>query len=306
MGKNASNKPGHAAPAPGADNNTRLAFLEAGVSLLTVAIAGAGIELKDGQDPVEQAIAIVDSWKAKTLSLAAIAAYLAANPVDGETGDVVEDLVIARLEAAKAGPDNATEGEIAAIARADAAETRVGELEKALQEAAMGGDGEVAELQAANERIATLEAELAAARETLGGIDAAANAADAEIAQIETGPRDAIECGPTFGGLLSEALKALIDAGTTFELVFSDGAHELVEFPPTPILASDLVRHGNRFMVNSTIAIAGPRGEGAASLELDGAALLLSGEQVGYSQFERPLTVNSGDQRQFSRTFLFG
>lgn len=306
----AGQKAGHAPAPAGADNNTRLAFLEAGTSAIAAACVAAGIPLKDDQDPLAQAAEVIMRWKELTLARAELAVCVAA------TLGVSLDQIADPLEAAK----GALQTMLAEI-QANAAK---GDPTAELAEAITAGEHEILDNETplgAAIRILSAPPEGATPGE-LSAIARAEKAEDAlnqaleQIKAIEAGEpitiaepkveRGAAECGPTFNQATAEELRGLIDEGQHFELVFSNGEHEVVEFAPVPLTSRDLVLHGNRYMVDPTVTIAGPRGDNAAPLELAGAALLCHGEQIAYAPFERPLQVSPGDHRAFNRTFLFG
>jgi hypothetical protein len=237
--------------------------LHSGVDHLAAELATAGIELKQGQDPILQAIAIVEDFRDRAANMAEAIVAGEHEINEGETP------FTAALRILSKPPGDATDGEIAAIARAEKLEARVTELEGLLEDGA-GRD--------------------------LAGIE------------LPPAKRDnAAECGPLGQRSSSAEIKGLIDEGHVLELVFSDGDCEIVEFEPVQLAAADLYPHGGgRLIVVPVVSIAGPRGEAAAPIEIDGAALLVNGEQVDYCPFDARLTVNPGDQRQFSRAFTFG
>lgn len=283
--KKAADQPGHAKPKPGADNNTRLEFLEESVSALAVAIAAAGIELEADQDPILQAIAVVDRWHGLTLARAQLAIAVAA-AVGVGIEEVTDPLAAAEValgtmktriteleDAAKAGPTDATAGEIAAIARADAAEAAldhangiVDELRKSIADALADGSGQDPE---------------------------------AEPVPVD---RAAIECGPDAPRLSTDDLRVLVDEGADFALVFSDGTHEIVAIGPVDLPSRNLHRHAGRYVVAETITIKGL----TASETIDGAALFMNGEQVQYCRFDPAHVINPGEVHQFNRAIAFG
>lgn len=283
MGK-ASSKPGHAQPAPGEDNNTRLAFLEtenvaqaaaikalneaadAVSSKLGEALLAAGIGPVEGGNPIDQAVHLIGNWKDRTLALAEA---IVAGEHDLNEGEGPHDAAVRILSAE---PGAATDGEIAASARADRLEERVKELEAALA-AVKGGDN-----------------------------------APAEIVDLTTASKrdNAAECGPLGQRSSSEEIRGFIEEGAELELVFSDGSAEILDFHPVPVAGKDLHVHNNNLLFAPEITVDGPRGEGCAAIAIDGAALLVNGEQVDYCQLDRPIMVNPGDRRRFDRAFTFG
>lgn len=247
----------------GPDNNKRLAELEAGVSALALAIAGAGIELKDGQDPIEQAIAITDSFKEKMLQLAALSAFLLDNsdePLD--RGPVAA--AISTIE--KLSGNGATAGEIAAIARAEAAEKRVAELEAALE----------------------------AAGEVPGG-------APTPAPEPKERPAAARDVGPSFGQLDAAELGEALDSGEDLELVFSNGEYEIVDFEPVKVTAKDLPIMAGKRQVAQPLFVRG----GGNDDRIHGAGLLQGGVQIAYCEFPSPVPIEKGQERRFERAISF-
>lgn len=237
--------------------------LHSGVDHLALAIAAAGIELTDGQDPILQAIAIVEDFRARAANMAEAIVAGEHELNEGETP------FVAALRILSKPPGDATDGEIAAIARAEKAEARVSELEVLIETGRVGGDC------AANPELPPAKRHVAA------------------------------ECGPIGQRSTAAELHTFLEDGP-LELVFSDGENEIFEFEPVTLAVADLYRHGNRLMVMPPIEITGPRGADAVPIEIEGVALLVNGEQVDYCPLESKLTINPGDCRRFSRAFTFG
>jgi hypothetical protein len=240
--------------AKGPDNNKRLMVLEAGVSTLAVALLANGFKVEEGGDPIEAAIVAIKGQASK-----------------------IDELE----EAAKVGSDNATAGEIAAIARAEAAEKALAEANDELEE--MRND------------VADLEGKIA----NLG-------AADELEAPIAVAPRErpegAHDFGPTFGMSTARELAELIEEGGDFEISFSNGKHEIVELEPVKIKAADLRGKSGRFELAHPIFVRG----GQVREEIDGAALVKSGVQIDYCQFPAPVAIEPRQERRFERAIAFG
>jgi hypothetical protein len=307
-----------AEPAPGEDNNKHLAFLQAQEDSAKAALAAigiteyehspledvialvvdqatkldalddailttAGIELQEGQNAVDQAIAVVGRWREINLKLAEA---IVAGEHDLEPGGD-EGIVDAAIRILSVPAGNASAGEIAAIARAEDAETalaaekvKAANLQHALEQ--MGDEGK---------RPGFLKRLLSRG---------AVPEAEAEPAA----PREPVECGPTFGSAKVEEIRGFLfgDEEHLVEVVLSDGEHELVEFKPEIVGPGDLVRRGHNYLYNKPILIVGPEG----GRELAGAALLVDGEQIDFCGFDRPMQLVPGEQYQLSHQFTFG
>jgi hypothetical protein len=284
--KKAADQPGHAKPKPGADDNTRLAFLEGCVPLLHAAVfALAGryaptLELAptSDEDPVSTDLRLINEIAALPTpedQPPPLFEDLSNQLLVAQQGIEARDARIAELEdAAKAGPDGATPGEIAALARAD-------EAEKALVDA--------------NATIAELRQAIA---------DAVDDSTRRQDPEVEPSPIDraAIECSADAPAISIEDLRVLVDEGQQFALIFSDGSHEIVAIGPVDLPAANLHRHAGRYVVAETITVKGM----TATETIDGAGLFVNGEQVKYCRFDPPIAVNPGEIRQFNRSIAFG
>jgi uncharacterized small protein (DUF1192 family) len=264
------------------DNNKRLAALEAGVSALAIALTANGIKLEDGQDPIEAAIAAIKSQAKDVAELTARAEALAGE-VDRLTG-VVGDLE-ARLGA------DADPGELEELRKRIVALTaEVGELEQDL-------------LDMTNAKNA-LANQLAEQGKGTGDAGAAPSPEPAPEPEPELErPAHARDVGPAFGQLTDVAIAALVAEGGAFEIVFSNGEFEIVDFEPRTIAAKDLTRvDSSRFVVEPAIHL---RGVGA-KVKVHGAGLLYGGKQVAYCAFDPPPVIEHGQERRFHRALIFG
>lgn len=241
-------------------------------------------------------------------SVSALAITLTANGIDVGDGDPLE-LAIGRIKRCaelEALADQTTPGEIAAIARAEAAETALEAARK-----------RVAELEEENGELKVDVEDLASAKNALANELAGEErplpppSPDAALEQAKEQPAPAIaarpelarDVGPTFGGLTHTELRAAIDAGAAFDVVFSNGEYELVDFEPSRIKGTDLTRvDSSRFIVTPAIHLKGAD----HPHQLHGAGLLLEDVQVAYCPFDPPLTVHPGSDWRFERQILFG
>jgi polyhydroxyalkanoate synthesis regulator phasin len=314
--------------AKGPDNNQRLAFLEAGVSALAIALTANGAAVGEG-DPIELAIAIVKAGAkdraeaAETIS--AMGAKIDALEKAGtEEAKAELEQLRARVAELEAGPTEPQGGDQALIAAAG----RIAELERQLEAArtATGeeaNDGAISTLKA---RVAELETEvgeletdvadavseknrlanLLAAQGTSSTPPAVDQEPAAEPAPVEReraeGARDV---GPDCGSLSGEEIAQAVAAEAEFEVAFSNGEFEIVDFSSPPIVVSP----GQLERVNSAQFAVGPavliRGASAPE-ELHGAGLLLEGVQVGYCRFDPPIRIEPGQERKFDRALIFG
>jgi hypothetical protein len=293
------------------DNNKRLAMLEAGVSALAMAMAANGIELKEGQDPIEQSIAIVKRWREQMLAIAELKATLAVAGIVEltETDDPCAAAVVTidKLKAALVeldaqiakGPETPEGGDqalIAAAERASRAESRVKELEDEVAELEI----DVADAINEKNRLANLLAEEGKGTSPTVSEAAAEPAAPAPVRERPEGARDV---GPTFGSLTADEIAQAIDAGGAFEIAFSNGEFELVEFGPIKIAGDQLHRFAtNQFAVAPVIHVKGA----TAPESIHGAGLLLGDSQVGYCAFDPAVRIEPGQERAFNRALIFG
>jgi hypothetical protein len=306
----------------GPDNNKRLALLEAGVSALAMTLAANGVTvpedgdifaeatkaIKQGADLGGQLIALIG---ASTSVIARFAPDMELAPTDeNESLMACQTRLLSQLAGAEtpcdrriheleaiiaAGPTNATEGEIAAIARAETAEKRVGELETEVAELTTDVEDAISE----KNRLANLLSE-AGTSTAAAPVDQAPEAAPEPVERER--PEAARDVGPTFSELAADDIAAAIAGGARFEVVFSNGEFEIVDFQPIDIGGEDLLRATNRqFSVIPPIHIKAGQDD-----TIDGAGLLLEGVQVGYCQFDPPIKVQQGQERKFDRALIFG
>lgn len=331
MGGKSARKAGTATPAPGEDNNKRLAFLEAGVSSLAIALAGAGFEPTNREtDTLALAEIVAGKYGDLGRQIGELADYLSANhpeAIDGSAGacgtavkvlgafDINVGLLTTALsgagvEIAEGGDAIMTavsviEGNAEDAGEGDLATTRIGELE-----------AEVAALKGENAELETDLAEMTNLR----------NAAVNELVAVKEGrepeakppeepepepepapprkrPEAARDVGPTFGkATAAEIAELLADGVGQLEIALSNGEFEIVDFSPQPIERGALVYRGGKFHVEPAILV---RGAGQDE-EIAGAALLLNGEQLDYCEFDSPIPIEPGQERKFERMFVFG
>jgi hypothetical protein len=287
-----------AEPNPGEDNNKHLAFLRAQEESAKAALGAIGITEYE-HSPLEDVIVLVVDQATK-LATAGIELQEGQNAFDqahlklaeaivaGEHDlDSDEGIVDAAIRILSVPAGNASAGEIAAIARAEDAETalaaekaKVANLQHALEQ--MGDEGK---------RPGFLKRLLSRGSVPEGEDEPAA-------------PREPVDCGPTFGSAKVEEIRGFLfgDEEHRIEIVLSDGEKELVEFKPEIVGPGELVRRGHNYLYNKPILIVGPEG----GRELAGAALLVDGEQIDFCGFDRPMQLVPGEQYQLSHQFTFG
>jgi hypothetical protein len=247
-------------PTTAPDNNKRLALLEAGVAALAIALTANGFTLEAVNNPIDEAIKAIKSLLTERSALSA---------------------KVAELEAAlAAGPDGATEGEIAAIARADKAEEDLKAATAELEELRT----DVGDLEA---RIDELSAQLPPPPDPVN-----------LAAERPEGARD---FGPTFGKIDTADLGALVESGAAFEIAFSNGAHEILELAPVAVPAGGLIGRAGRFVAPTIYVRGGERGEA-----IHGAVLVHDGAQIDYCEFQRPLPIEPRQERRFENSIAFG
>lgn len=190
----------------------------------------------------------------------------------------------------------------------------------------LAGNGSAEELATLRSRVTVLETEnaelqvdveeLANAKNTLanqlaaeGKGTAPAPAPDPIEAEPEPEPivraEGARDVPASLPSLSHVALGALVHDGGPFEIVFSNGEFEHVEFgtPPITIAASDLIRvDSSRYLVGKAINIRG----GLAPAKLAGVGLFYAGEQVAFCAFEPAAVIQPGQERRFDRSLIFG
>lgn len=295
----AAKAPGHAPAAAGADNNTRLAFLEEGVSQLGLKLLGIGVTFDNPDHAFGAALdAIVD--RNQRLDAFHINVSLLAIALSGAGVTIPEgmDPILAAISFVE-GNGNATDGELAAIKRADEAEAKI----KVLELAAAEDEEALAEMT--NLRNAAIN-ELQAIRE--GRPAEAAPEPEAEVEEAvapppAVRPEAARDVGPTFAQGDAKDIAAILSDGThELELAYSNGEYELIDFGPSPIDAGVLVYRGHKFHVEPAIHLKG----GPADVELNGVGLIVDGEQFAYCEFPEPQAIASRSERKLERMITFG
>lgn len=180
------------------------------------------------------------------------------------------------------------------------------------EEFAAGMDPAGAEELAA--RVAGLEAEKAALEEqrdnlladiakTIEERDAAEKRAEAAEkkarAKVSRGavPAKPRKLGPVENGLSGDALREAIDdardAGKPVEIAFSDGKSEIAGVPPVRVEGDVWREHTLGLMLRDPVEVHGPA-DGAASVAIDGYALLIDGKQVAYCRRGDPINLAAG------------
>jgi hypothetical protein len=267
---------------PKKDNNKRLAFLESRVSALAVAIAGLGVTVEEGADPIDLVIGLatgqavqIDELE-KNGNTAALAAIARAEKAEGELGELrgkVETVANYLLEKHPSAIVDINECcLVVAVKVMDDQAAEIAELETDIEqlegkiEAINGGEGDELPAIAARER-----------------------------------PENARDFGPTFGQIDAPEIGQLREEKAGLEIGFSNGEHEIVELAPVPINAADLQAVEGRYIA-PTIHVKG----GTHREDLHGAALLKDGEQIAYCQFPAPIALEVGQERRFDRAITFG
>lgn len=305
--------------AKGADNNKRLALLEAGVSALAMGLAANGVNVAEGADVFaiatttikrqakehSEAVEQISAMGQKVAALEAAGAEEAKHELEqlrAQLAEAVEkvDVLGTELAAARAAAPSAEEvidGQVEALKE---------ELATALLKT-KDLEAEVAEL---NQDVDDAISERNELRNKLSedGKSSAIAAVDDEPevatpAPVRERPESARDVGPTNGSLTADEIQSAIDAGARFEIAFSNGDYELVEFGPTYVAGSDLHRFATQqFAVAPALHIKG----GSVGEEIHGAGLLLEGTQVGYCTFDPAVRIEPGQERAFNRALIFG
>lgn len=245
---------------------------------------------------------VVDGKRLASLeaSVSSLAIALTANGFELKSGD---DPCVSAIVAIKQGKERIASLELETLDKFGGLET---ELEKARKR--------VAELETENGELHQDVEDLANARNTLANQLAAEGKGQGEqleeVAEPEPAPivrerpETARDVGPTFGTLTSGELQELLaTTDAAFEVAFSNGDFEILEFTPTEqIKPASLSRvDGSRYLLLQPIVLKG----GDHPEEIHGAGLLLEGTQVGYCPFEPPLTVQPGHEWKFDRSLIF-
>lgn len=317
------------------DNNKRLALLEGGVAGLAAVLGELGVTVAEGADPIVLVIELakgqaakIDLNDEKILELiGASTGVIARFAPDMELAPLneAETLIDCQIRLLKQVADiEGSPGEIAAIARADAAAAALGELEPkvaavgdylianypaqitadecSLSQATRILGEETSALAAANKEIGDLNIDIEQLEGQIEALGSAGKAEDVEAAPGRERPEGARDFGPAFGALDRGALVALFgDGDVGLEISFSNGDYELVELAPVAIKVSDLTSVEGRFMVPVIHVRGGEHRE-----DLHGAALVHEREQIAYCSFPSPIVLEAKQERRFEKTITFG
>lgn len=276
----------------------RLAQLEGQVSELTLALSANGIDLIHDQDPVQQAITVIKRWRELTGARAEL--QLAVAIAVNVEPDTIEDPHAAAIGALE------TMGlRIQALEMVDKVDPALELMRKRLFE-----------LEEENKELKIDVEELASAKNALTNKLAGAREGEPEPPVVEqekpaipldekliTRPGSARDVGPEYGTLSMVEIKAAADAGATFELAFSNGTFEIIEYstPRIELTGPQLTRvEDGKMMVKPPVHI-----KGAGPEVLHGVGLLLEDVQVGYCRFEPAIPISAGDERKFDRVIIF-
>ncbi|BBC99104.1 hypothetical protein YGS_C1P0360 [Sphingobium sp. YG1] len=165
------------------------------------------------------------------------------------------------------------------------------DLHARLVDAEGSADDAQAEIDDLKAKVATLEKDLASSK--------------AKVAKLSEGEKTAKprKVGPVKTRLSIDELKAAIDGADKVEILFGDGK---TESGPAPILVEgDAWRdHALGLMLTEPVTLHGPA-QGAAPYHVAGAALMLDGKQVAWSQRPDPLTVGAGQKFGLSYDIFF-
>ncbi len=262
--------------------------LRASVSLaaLAVAVAAAkGVDTIGDSDPVELAIPELESKTRLAIEhnrlvaeRAELADYLtekhgqdftkAGHATPGQVAIELIEQFSKPLFVVDGGDGNATEGELAAIARADAAEAKVTSLEE--------------DLTAAEAKIA---------------------AADRANPGKPRGKGKSVRARAVHATKRSQRGDlALVMAGDEpLEVVMCDGKLEIVELEPLEVTPSSFVKGPNGYMLIQPIQVTGV----ASEVRVRGFGLFLDGKQIEYCALPEPAIIKPGQTRKFERTIFF-
>lgn len=206
---------------PPADNNKRLAALEASVAALVPVLAEHGIAVADDETEVDQAVRLIQ---------------------------VLDDQVAELREGARSASEDL--------------EKLKAEIEKA---------------KAAGRQVGKPKAKSSRARKLGGGTAAKPFATD------------------------REALIEAMGAGEgTLELVFSNGAEEIIELAPLELYPAAFRRvQGDRFKLNQPVLVKGSRD----GTRVRGFALVKEGKQLAYEPLPEAVPLPAGQERKFEIVF---
>lgn len=234
------------------------------VSMICAALTAAGVTLAEDADPILVAIDTIEEIVATRGKVGELADCILEHHEGAIENEGAIETAIKILSATPATDGQATPGEIAAIARAEAAEKRVAELELALAKATTSPGAAVP---------------------------------PAPARRVSNKPR---KVGPKAAVVSRLELEGLIDDGVPFELVFSDGKNELIEFAPLTVVAGDLRSVGGRRALGPAPTI-----KGVVDRLIHGAALMRGDVQVSYCEFPRQVPIEAGQERKFDNAITF-
>lgn len=295
------------------DNNKRLAALEAGISGLVVQMRDAGWPLGEQEDPLGLAGAIISGFAAEQKRGASFHEFLTANqtplgegegcydaaerviaelqaklggipgalmglgldgfePIDGEDPvNAVDRFMLAAGEALAAKP--ASEDAAAAVKRADDLEVKVGQLEDANK--TLSEDLELARAAFAHAKGEALKVGRKLPRSTKAR----------KIVPMEINRE-----------LLAAAM---VDALDPMQIVFSNGATEIIELEPLAVYppAFRLVQ-ADQYRLIEDVLVKGSRD----GTRVRGFGLVVDGKQIAWQAIE-PVDLPAGQERKFQVQF---
>lgn len=258
---------------PPADNNKRLAFLEAASTKLGDAMIAAGLMEEDsGEEPVQAAEPELIRLGRMDQRAAKLREFLGERDIELEDGEHPVDAVMRQF----------------------------GELEKqAADNAEAAGNGEDADrIDALEDQVRSLTEDLEKANAEL------AKANRTTAAQIRKGakPAKARKVGPLKDGTDRKALVEAIDSGKEMEIVLSNGTAEIAEFDPVLVSGAGFYRRGaERFDLIEPLIVKGAGQE----KRVRGVGLLVGGKQIAWTEFPRTVSVPEGQQVKFDRMINF-
>lgn len=294
----------------GPDNNKEYQRLEVEEQTVAAYLKAEGVEDLGGRTPIEALIVRTKSLAEgdAALKVQVVELEKAKAALDTSTAKLVNGLQTAGIEIPEGadldqliidtiakGTDGVSPGELAAIARADAAEKELAEVKGEFAELTVDADALVNE----KNRLAN---ELAALKEGRGHAPEAEEPEPEPEVAPRVRPEAARDLGPHLCRLDMSDLSELIGNGEGFEIAFGNGEYELVELNPQPLGGADLMAVEGKRIVNVPILVRG----GTVREEIHGAALLHGGEQVHYCEFPTPIAIEPGQDRQFVKAIIFG
>ena len=120
------------------------------------------------------------------------------------------------------------------------------------------------------------------------------------------GTAKARKVGPDFEALVGDdgqqsPLDKILLGDDALELVFSNGANELVEFAPYEVRGTSFNRVGGGWSLREAIALKGV----SEDTRVRGVALLHDGKQIAWANFPEPVRVPRGQEVNFDNMILF-